>query len=54
MRTEKPVDADALFHARPELFPRPLWSLELRRTVFVGEKIKILTGIREQEQRVAG
>jgi hypothetical protein len=54
MITEKPMDVDDLFHSRPELFPHPLRSLEMRRTVFVGEKVKILTGIREREQLVAG
>ncbi len=52
--TEQPMDVDDLFHSRPELFPHPLRSLEMRRTVFVGEKVKILTGIREREQLVAG
>ena len=54
MVTEKPVDVDVLFNSRPELFPHPLRSLEIRRTVFVGEKVKIATGIREREQLVAG
>ena len=54
MVTEKPVDVDVLFNSRPELFPHPLRSLEMRRTVFVGEKVKIATGIREREQQVAG
>lgn len=54
MNTEKPMDVDDLFHSCPELFPHPLRSLEMRRTVFVGEKVKILTGIREREQLVAG
>jgi hypothetical protein len=54
MVTEKPIDVDVLFSSRPELFPHPLPSLEMRRTVFVGEKVKIATGIREREQRVAG
>jgi len=54
MITEKPIDVDDLFHSRPELFPHPLRSLEMRQTVFVGEKVKILTGIREREQLVAG
>jgi hypothetical protein len=54
MITEKPMDVDDLFNSRPELFPHPLRSLEMRRTVFVGEKVKILTGIREREQLVAG
>ncbi len=52
--TEKPMDVDLLFRSRPELFPHPLRSLEMRRTVFVGEKVKILTGIREREQLTAG
>ncbi len=54
MITEKPIDVDVLFNSRPELFPHPIRSLEMRQTVFVGEKVKILTGIREQEQLVAG
>lgn len=54
MITEKPMDVDDLFNSSPELFPHPLRSLEMRRTVFVGEKVKILTGIREREQLVAG
>jgi hypothetical protein len=52
--TEQPIDVDNLFNLRPELFPHPIRSLEMRRTVFVGEKVKILTGIREREQLVAG
>jgi hypothetical protein len=54
MMTEKPMDVDGLFQSRPELFPNPLPSPEMRQTVFVGEKVKILTGIREREQLVAG
>jgi hypothetical protein len=54
MTTEKPMDVDVLFQSRPELFTHPIRSLEMRRTVFVGEKVKILTGIREREQLIAG
>ena len=54
MITETPMDVDVLFTSRPELFPHPIRSLEMRRTVFVGEKVKILTGIREQAQLIAG
>lgn len=54
MITEKPIDVDVLFRSRPDLFPHPLRSLEMRRTVFVGEKVKVLTGIREREQLIAG
>lgn len=54
MVTEKPIDVDVLFNSRPELFPHPLRSLKMRRTVFVGEKVKILTGVREREQLIAG
>jgi hypothetical protein len=54
MITEKPMDVDDLFNSRPELFPHPIPSPEMRRTIFVGEKVKILTGIREGEQLVAG
>lgn len=54
MVTENPIDVEALFNSRPELFPHPLRSLEMRRTVFVGEKVKILTGVREREQLIAG
>ncbi len=54
MITEKPIDIDVLFNSRPELFPHPLRTLEMRRTVFTGEKVKILTGIREREQLIAG
>lgn len=54
MITEKPMDVDVIFNSRPQLFPHPLRSLEMRRTVFVGEKVKIFTGIREREQLVAG
>jgi hypothetical protein len=54
MITEKPMNVDVLFQSRPELFPRPLPSPEMRRTVVVGEKVKILTGIREGEELVAG
>lgn len=54
MITEKPMNIDALFNSRPEMFPHPIPSLEMRWTVFVGEKVKILTGIREREQLIAG
>lgn len=54
MVTEKPIDVDVPFNSRPELFPHPLRSLKMRRTVFVGEKVKILTGVREREQLIAG
>lgn len=54
MVMENPIDVDVLFNSRPALFPHPLRSLEMRRTVFVGEIVKIATGIREREQLVAG
>jgi hypothetical protein len=54
MVMEKPIDVDELFKSRPELFPHPLRSLAMRRTIFVGEKVKIVTGIRERERLVAG
>jgi hypothetical protein len=54
MTTEKSIDVEVLYGSRPELFSHPIPSLEIRRAVFVGEKVKILTGVREREQQVAG
>jgi hypothetical protein len=49
-----PIDVDLLVSIRPELFPHLIPTLEKRRTVFVGELVKIAVGIREREQLVAG
>jgi hypothetical protein len=51
---DRPLDVDALFSTRPELFPHEIPSMERRRTIFVGELVKIVTGIREEEQLVSG
>lgn len=52
--TFKPINVDELFSTRPELFPSPIPPLEKRRTVFVGELVKVAVGIREDEQLIAG
>jgi hypothetical protein len=51
---DHPIDVDMLFSTRPELFPHPIPTLEKRRTVFVGELVKIVVGIREHERLVSG
>lgn len=50
----QPIDVDQLFKARSELFPHSLPSIEKRRSVFVGEMVKIVVGVREAEQLVDG
>ena len=51
---DQPIDVDVLFGTRPELFPHSIPTLEKRRTVFVGERVKIAVGIRESERLVSG
>lgn len=51
---DQPIDVDVLFSTRPELFPHSIPTLEKRQTVFVGELVKIVVGIRESEQLVSG
>lgn len=51
---DQPIDIDVLFRNRPELFPHSIPTLEKRRTVFVGELVKIVVGIRESEGLVSG
>ncbi len=51
---DTPINVDLLFSTRPELFPHPIPKLETRRTVFVGELVKIVIGIREAERLVSG
>ncbi len=50
---DQPIDVDCLYRTRPELFPHPIPKLEKRCTVFVGEIVKIVNGIRESEQLVS-
>ena len=50
---EKPIDVDLLFSTRPELFPHPIPTLEKRRTTFVGERVKIAIGVREEQRLVS-
>ncbi|MCU0865873.1 MAG: hypothetical protein MUC36_18980 [Planctomycetes bacterium] len=49
-----PIPADPLFADRPGLFPAPLPPIADRRTMQIGERIKVLVGIREAEQRLRG
>lgn len=51
---ESLLDVDFLFHRRPELFPQPVPTMEKRRTVFLGELVKIAIGIRQNESLVSG
>jgi hypothetical protein len=51
---DQPIDVDLLFSRRPELFPHPVPTLEKRRSLFVGERVKIAVGVREREQLVYG
>ena len=51
---DQPIDVDVLFSTRPELFPHSIPTLEKRHTVFVGERVKIVNGIRESEGIVSG
>jgi hypothetical protein len=48
------IEVDRLFESRPELFSQPIPSFATRRTMFVGELVKVLTGIREDEKLVSG
>lgn len=52
--TITPINVDELYSHRPELFTSPIPPLEKRRTVFVGELVKVAVGIREDEQLIAG
>ena len=45
----KPLDVDDLWKARPSLFPHAIPTISERRSVQVGETVKIVVGIREDE-----
>lgn len=48
------MNVDELFKQRPYLFPNPVPAIEDRVTIEVGEQVKILVGIREEEKLVSG
>ena len=49
-----PMLADPLFTDRPGLFPVQLPPIDDRRTIQIGERVKVLLGVREAEQRLRG
>ena len=52
--TFTPINVDKLYSSRSELFPSPIPPLEKRRTVFIGELVKVAIGIREVKPLIAG
>lgn len=48
------MNVDRLFSERPYIFPHPIPPIEDRATISIGEQVKVLVGIREDERLPKG